>query len=320
MTVVMGPSRPVASSLAEFRQIFPNEETCAAYLRKRRWPDGFVCPVCNGCRGTLLGKRAHTYQCLDCRHQTTITSGTVMHKSKLPLRQWFSAAHLVATHPEGVSARQLQALLRSGYKTAWLLKKKLQLSNVPKDNEPLQGLVEVNQREMSFIAKSRVFGLVLPLKFVIAGALEMTGYRTEKAELPASPRPCRIRLAAVSGNSLEFMPAFIRTNVQPGTTLLTDGRFRELCDYRYAPRKEGAMPPRMEETFSAIKDWLSTQDKLDEDFVNAGLRRFAAHLNWRVSFDAVLGIFVRQEPKTYWDIIGHRNPRKGTVQRNPRSP
>jgi hypothetical protein len=145
----MGPSAAMGELPIEFQKVFPDEASCAAYLFERRWPQGFVCP-CGGRRYSELKSRAYTYECRDCRRQTSITAGTVMHRSHLPLTKWFSAAHLIATHPGAVSARQLQARLSIAYHTASVLKRKLQLTKIPGDDEPLQGRVEVAQTEISF--------------------------------------------------------------------------------------------------------------------------------------------------------------------------
>ena len=74
-----------ARSLSEFQTSFPDERSCAAFLFERRWPQGFVCPTCGGGRAVLLKSRAHTYECLDCGRQTSLTAGTAMHRSKFPL-------------------------------------------------------------------------------------------------------------------------------------------------------------------------------------------------------------------------------------------
>ena len=91
-----------ARSLREFQTSFSDETSCAAFLFERRWPQGFVCPACGEGRAALLRSRAHTYECLDCGRQTSITAGTAMHRSKLPLTVWFWAAHLMATHSNGM--------------------------------------------------------------------------------------------------------------------------------------------------------------------------------------------------------------------------
>ena len=96
-----------ARSLAEFKKSFSDEESCAAFLFKQRWPDGFVCPGCGKRRMVGLKSRPRLHECLDCGRQTSVTAGTTLHRSKLPLTTWFWAAHLMATHSNGMSARQL---------------------------------------------------------------------------------------------------------------------------------------------------------------------------------------------------------------------
>ena len=120
-------------------------------LFERRWPEGFVCPACGNGRAASLKSRAHTYECLSCRRQTSVTAGTVMHRSKLPLTVWFWAAHLMATHSNGMSALQFEAQLGITYKTAWLLAQKLRRSMIDPQREPLEGVL--------FIAAPQVFAV-----------------------------------------------------------------------------------------------------------------------------------------------------------------
>ena len=134
-----------ARSLSEFQKAFSDEASCVGFLFKRRWPDGFICPGCSERRAAVLKSRPRLYECLDCGRQTSITAGTAMHRSKLPLTAWFWAAHLMATHSNGMSARQLEDQLGVTYKTAWLLTQKLRRSMVDPDREPLEGVVEVDQ-------------------------------------------------------------------------------------------------------------------------------------------------------------------------------
>ena len=123
-----------------------------AFLFERRWPDGFVCPACGRASVRRVEEPGALYVCLDCGRQTSITAGTAMHRSKLPLTIWFWAAHLMSTHSNGMSARQLEDQLGLTYKTAWLLTQKLRRSMVDPDREPLEGVVEVDQAEIPFRA------------------------------------------------------------------------------------------------------------------------------------------------------------------------
>src|SRR5512147_72772 len=84
-----------------------------------------------------------------CGKQTSVTAGTVMHGSKVPLVAWFWAAYLMATHSNGISALQVQKQLGLGsYKTAWLLCAKLRRAMVAPDRPPLNGLVEIDETEI----------------------------------------------------------------------------------------------------------------------------------------------------------------------------
>ena len=99
--------KQVPDSLLAFQHMFPDDDACAAWLIERRWPDGFVCPACGHEKGWALRRKAHTFECAGCRRQTSVTAGTILHASKLPLTVWFWAAYLMATHSNGISALQL---------------------------------------------------------------------------------------------------------------------------------------------------------------------------------------------------------------------
>ena len=93
--------KQVPDSLLAFQHMFPDDDACAAWLIEMRWPDGFVCPACGHEKGWALRRKAHTFECAGCRRQTSVTAGTILHASKLPLTVWFWAAYLMATHSNG---------------------------------------------------------------------------------------------------------------------------------------------------------------------------------------------------------------------------
>ena len=142
-------------SRQEFEVRFPDDDACARYLAERRWPDGFVCPACGGRKGWALDRGRPTWECAACRRQTSVTAGTIMHRSHLALKTWFLAAHIVATHSNGISALQLQGQLGIGsYKTAWLLLHKLRRAMVDPGRSLLQTLVEIDETEMPLRSKN----------------------------------------------------------------------------------------------------------------------------------------------------------------------
>jgi hypothetical protein len=146
-------------SLIEFQRRFATESECAEYLFERRWPHGFVCPGCGDGRARLLKTKAFTYECAACRRQTSMTAGTIMLASKLPLTTWFwaafLAAFLMATHSNGISALQLPSKLGLGScRTAWMLCAKLRRAMVDPEREPLNGVVAADETIIPFRTKN----------------------------------------------------------------------------------------------------------------------------------------------------------------------
>ena len=317
-----------ARSLAEFQKSFPDDESCAAFLFNRRWPDGFVCPGCGKRNAVGLKSRPRLYECLDCGRQTSVTAGTTMHRSKLPLTAWFWAAHLMTTHSNGMSARQLEDQLGVTYKTAWLLTQKLRRSMVDPNRAPLEGVVEVDQAEIPFREGDAFFEPGNAGKILVIGAVEVIDRDSNQAKPRRKhakyldTRSGRLRLAVIADNSAASIEAFVRANVKPGTTLLTDGHasYPGLSGFRHDPRVVGAMAghvvlPWSHRAFSLLKRWaLGTYHGLRRKHVATYLNEFVFRYNRRfyrhVSFEALLGLATHHEPTGYWDIIKRDNPRK----------
>ena len=99
-----------AITFKEFRHRYNSEDACRAELFRLRFPNGFVCPKC-GCVEYYPIQGRNTCQCRSCRHQTSVTAGTVMHRTHLPLTIWFWAMYLCATDKRGISAVQLSRTL-----------------------------------------------------------------------------------------------------------------------------------------------------------------------------------------------------------------
>ena len=319
-----------ARSLLEIQKAFPDEATCAAFLFEQRWPGGFVCPRCGDGRAVLLKCRAWTYQCVGCRRQTSVIAGTVMHRSKLPLPLWFWAAHLMATHSNGMSALQLKGQLPITYKTAWLLTQKLRRSMVDPEREPLDGVVEIDQTEIPFRDTQTFFDPNKSGKIIVIGAVEVRDRTTGQAQKPKKigakyldTLSGRVRLQVIPSNAAEHVHGFIRANVEPRTTLLSDGHksYLSLTGYRHDPRVVGKMAGHVvllwiHRVFSLLKRWgLGTYHGLRRKHADTYLNEFVFRYNRRfyrhVSFETILGIAAKRKPTSYWDITGLANPRKG---------
>ena len=144
------PRPPFPKNLCEFQRQFATEEACEQYLTACRWPEGFVCPRCGHRRAYLVANRR--WQCAGCRHQVSLTAGTVLHNTKTPLTHWFWAAYLMTTDKRGVSALLLQRQLGlRRYETAWMMLHKLRRAMVNAAREPLHGDVEVDEDRKSVV-------------------------------------------------------------------------------------------------------------------------------------------------------------------------
>ncbi len=137
--------------------IFHDEDAARAHLETVLWPQGPVCPRCGvmGDRITKLqGKstRPGVYKCKDCRKPFTVTVGTVMERSHIPLSKWVLAAQLMASSKKGMSALQLQRMLGTNYETAWFLFHRLrEAENDLTGSGPLGGANKVVEADETYI-------------------------------------------------------------------------------------------------------------------------------------------------------------------------
>lgn len=133
-------------SISEFIHRYGTEAKCYRALYKWRWPEGFRCPACAGrARSRFRRGDAIYYQCRACRHQTTLTAGTLFEGTKLPLRTWMLAMHLLTSTKTNLAALELMRHLGVNYKTAWRLKHKvMQAMTEREDSRKLQGFVQLD--------------------------------------------------------------------------------------------------------------------------------------------------------------------------------
>jgi hypothetical protein len=226
-------------SLQRFMADFPDDDACAEWLAKRRWLDVFVCSACQSNKGCKLETKAWTWECAACARQTSVMAGTIMHCTHLPLRTWFLAAHLVATHSNGISALQLQAKLGIGsYKAAWLLLHKLRKVMVDPERDPLEGMVEIDETSVVYHTKDDPvagnFGRSHDGKLLVAGAVECK----------EGGKAGRIRLSIVDGFTAGTLHGFVASATVAGsTTLITDGlsSYKGLKGRKHPPKTVGAM-------------------------------------------------------------------------------
>jgi len=197
----------------EFQERFATEEACRDYLFASRWPDGFCCRRCGGGEIGVMHRRRLVWQCKGCGAQTSVTAGTVMHGTRQPLRLWFWAAYLVATHHPGISAKQLQRQLGiSRHETAWMMVHKLRRAMAAPEREPLKREVEVDEFFLGGLEQDLRGGRQRGEKALVGVALEVRGRGSGRLRLQV--------LVDASGDSLG---PFVQATTAAGAVVHTDG-------------------------------------------------------------------------------------------------
>lgn len=164
-------------SLPKFLGLYGTRQQCQQALLQARWPNGFHCTKC-GSADHSRHERGHRLllQCSACRHQASLTAGTVFDASKLALTTWFLAIHLLTQTKTGMSALQLMRHLGVSYRSAWLLKHKLMQVMFSRERErKLQALVQIDD---VFVGGERTGGgrgRVAPNKVRVVAAVQTTG-------------------------------------------------------------------------------------------------------------------------------------------------
>ncbi len=133
-------------NLPDLIEQFHSEDKCREYLEDLRWPNGVRCPRCGFDSLSKIQKR-HQWECNEpsCRYQFSVTAGTVLHDSHLPLWKWFLAIYLIGESKKGISAKQLQRTLGVSYKTAWYLGHRVRSAMEDASPVPLKGIVEIDE-------------------------------------------------------------------------------------------------------------------------------------------------------------------------------
>jgi transposase-like protein len=197
-------------TLLELEERFATDEQCRAYLAELRWPEGFVCPRCGGQKGWPAGRGRLI--CATCRHQATVTAGTIFQDRHLPLRLWCRAIWQVTCQKNGASALGLQRVLGLGsYQTAWTVLHKLRRAMVRPGRDKLSGRVEVDETLVGGATPGRK-GRGVPSQAIVVIAAQEAG-----------PAIGRIRLARIPDASAEHLHRFIQGAIVQGSCVHTDG-------------------------------------------------------------------------------------------------
>ena len=293
-------------NMVEFVKTFATEQACTDYLSEVRWPDGFVCPICGCPRGWATARG--TIFCADCERQTSLTAGTILHNTRVPLWSWFLGMWLMCTQKTVLSAVSVQRELGFGsYRTAWLMLQKLRQGMVRVGRESLSGSVEVDETYLGG-EEEGIRGRELVGKALVVIAVELDGRKVG-----------RIRLRHIPDASGESLIGFMKGCIEPGTRVHTDG-WKGYSGVREAGYRHKITPtqgesaidvfPHVHLVASLLKRWLlaTHQGKVSPKHLQRYLNEFTFRFNRRRSrhvgklFHRLAEQLVLRQAQTYGEI------------------
>ena len=245
------------------------------------------------------------YECRRCGHQASVTAGSVLHATRVPLRMCFWASYLVATHTPGMSAVQLQRQLGlARYETAWMMLQKLRGAMVRPERDRIRGVVEVDESYVGGVEEGQCGGRAkVSRKAIVVAAVEVKGRGSG-----------RVRMAVIPDVSAASLVPFVQATVEPGSVVRTDGwrGYHPVgaAGYDHQPKTVGKEDsaavsfPRVHRVFSNLKTWLAgTHHGVSRKHLPRYLNEFVFRFNRRktpmAAFQSLLGLAGQHRPTTY---------------------
>jgi transposase-like protein len=215
--------------------------------------------------------------------QVSVLAGSVFQGTHLPLTIWFRAMWYLTSQKNGMSALGLQRVLGLGsYKTAWLIRHKLRQAMVRPGRERLRGIVEVDETYWGAAESEGAVGRQVFRKTLIAVAAEQDDKGIG-----------RIRMARIPDFDRATLHGFIRSCVEPGSTVCTDGlnSYLQMEGYNHHRQvqrhlEEGDyLMPRVHQAISLLKRWIlgTHQGAIGRQHLDDYLNEFVFRFNRRKS-------------------------------------
>lgn len=268
----------------EFVTWFHDDAACVAYLKQLRWSSGFTCPACGAISEPWRQTRDRLV-CSACRHQTSVTTGTILEKTRTPLTTWFEAAWHLTTAKNGLSAKTLERTLGTSYRVAWTMLQRFRVAMVRAERERLSGEVEVDETFVGGVKRGGKPGRGTD-KDIVAIAVEVK-----------QPKGFgRIRMRQIPDASESSLRPFVCDAVQPGSTVLTDGwrGYNSLSKHGYTHKRTvlsssgdpaHVSMPGVHRISSLLKRWIlgTHQGSVSADHLQSYLEEFTFRFNRRTS-------------------------------------
>lgn len=291
----------------EFERMFTTEEQCLDYLKELRFPKGYSCRKCQHNEYWLNNRGIMV--CKNCKNELSITSGTIFHRSKLPLVVIFRALWWMVAQKNGVSAVGIQRVLGLGsYRTAWVWLHKFRRLMVFPGRNKLSGKIEVDETLVGG-KRSGKRGRGAEGKSLVVVAVEIMEKGTG-----------RVRMSLISDASKKSLKKFIIENIETGSNLITDGwkgytgisksGYQHEIEDKTKLLDEEEILPNVHRIASLLKRWLlgTHQNYIGEEYLSYYLDEYTFRYNRRKSnsrgllFQRLIEQGVLHEPVEYKSI------------------
>lgn len=292
----------------EFERAFATDEQCLTFLSNIRFENGFICPKCN--HNEYWVNNRGIAVCKICKHQHSITSGTIFHKSRISLVLLFRVLWFIVAQKNGVSASGIQRILElKKYSTTWTWLHKFRRLMILPNRDKLSGTIEVDETLVGG-KRSGKRGRGAEGKILVIIAIEIQGKKTG-----------RVRLSTIPDGSKASINLFIKSNIERESIIITDGwkGYADLKKMKYIRKIEEKkvkldnelILPRVHKIASLLKRWLlgTHQNYVSHDKLDYYLDEFTFRYNRRNSksrgslFFSLLKQSMNQKPIDYKDIV-----------------
>lgn len=207
----LSAGRDYPRTYREFAEWFHDEEACSKFIEALRWPQGFTGPAC-GVVGEPGRETRGRWVCPKCRHQTTVTAGTIREKTRTPLTTGFEAAWHVTTTKNGFSAQSLERTLGTRYRVAWTILQRFRVAMVRAERAPRSGTVEGDEALIGGVKQDGKRGRGAK-KAIVLISLEIK-----------QPKGFgRVRMRQVADAADASLRPFVCDTVAPGSIVRTEG-------------------------------------------------------------------------------------------------